>query len=157
MLHLQTQSSFHMHEFIIQHNRYAGLIQPQDIDASQITEEDGLFCLYVPLGDDPDFVIYFYEAGDSVTEKTLEKACLVLSSLPEIDNQVQAQCALDCRQSQLHPMHFYGSPSHISLYSDHALIHYFGTKVNTEWEERITFDGGICTLQTAKNPASAQE
>ncbi|WBS05240.1 hypothetical protein OU994_13625 [Pseudoduganella sp. SL102] len=101
---------------------------------------EGSPCIQVPLAHDGEFVIYF--AGDAmkVDESVLQSARSLLQALGDLDNKVQEACAAECRKSGLHPRYFEGELAYITMSGGSALLHYFGIKVNSEWDERVKLE-----------------
>jgi hypothetical protein len=76
------------------------------------------------------------------------KDCLSLpgsfmSRIDYIDNKVQEMCAIECKRSGLHPRNYEGMLAFITLSRGAARLHYFGTKVNTEWDEVVVDRDGV--------------
>ena len=97
----------------------------------------------VPLGDDDEFSIEFRVTSGMVDESLVEAARDLLMNVREIDNKVQAACAAECRASRLHPRNFESALAYITITKAYALLHYFGTGVNTEWDELVEQMGEV--------------
>lgn len=95
-----------------------------------------------PLGDDDEFCVIFEIEDETFDDALLDTTRSLLRSIGELDNQVQAACARECKRTGLHPRNFESMLAYVWVYPTRAVLHYFGTGVNTEWEEKVRFEGG---------------
>jgi len=109
--------------------------------ANVLSDGESVF-IDIPFGDDDELTIYF--AGDSakVDESDLETARSLMQVIGYLDNRIQEGCAAECRMSGLHPRNFEGELGYITLSGESASLHYFGSRVNTEWDELVKMDAG---------------
>jgi len=126
----------------VQYDRYDGKPLAEMIDASLLRFEGNNASIELPLGDDDEFSILFEAENASVSPNLLATARSVLRSIGELDNDVQDVCAAECRQSGLHPRNFEGMLAYVRIYEGLAFLHYFGTGVNTEWDEAVQLVDG---------------
>jgi hypothetical protein len=95
------------------------------------------------LSADHDIELYFPASGDAVRAEWQGLAGDVLAHLAEMDNEVQRVSAEQCARSGYHSRNFEGEIAYINLVGpDAAVLHYFGTGVNTEWDEPFFRVGG---------------
>lgn len=123
-------------------NRYDGRSAIPSVKAENLRLEGGRVCIQAPLGDDEDFAVYFAGGSPDIEAALLDSARSLLGSLGEIDNAIQASWAAQCRTSGLHPRNFEGELAYIDVLDHTATLHYVGTRVNTEWDERVEFIRG---------------
>jgi hypothetical protein len=106
-----------------------------------IQDDVGLIGLWEAT--DLDVELYFPAPGGIVRNDWLELARDVLSHLAEMDNEVQRVSAEQCARSGLHSRNYEGFLSHITLAGpEEVVLRYFGTGVNTEWDERFVRTNG---------------
>jgi hypothetical protein len=90
-----------------------------------------------------DIELYFPALGGAAENEWLRLAADALTHLAEMDNEVQQSCAEACEREGHHPRNYEGEVAYIKLAGpDAAVLHYFGTGVNTEWDERFARRGG---------------
>jgi hypothetical protein len=109
------------------------------------------------LSADHDIELYFLAPGGAVEPEWLALAGNVLTHLAGMDNEIQQVCAEECARSGYHSRNYEGELAYITLVSpDVAVLHYFGTGVNTEWDERfVRTDGQWVRAETAEQIAAA--
>lgn len=132
-----------MHELKIHRNRCNGSSATIHISAANLRSNGESPSIEFPLGDDPDFAIYFDIGEAPVDEDCLESARRLMSNIDNIDNEVQEHCALECNRSGLHPRNYEGMLAFITLSRGTARLRYFGTGVNTEWDEIVEERNGV--------------
>ena len=93
------------------------------------------------FGEDDEFEIYFEIENGVVAPSVIDVAKSLMRSIGELDNKVQESCAAECKRTGLHPRNFEGMLAYARVYQNRAALHYFGTSVNTEWDENVSFDG----------------
>lgn len=81
--------------------------------------------------------ILFELADGKVGTNQLKMARSLLLEIGRIDNAVQLKCAEECTKSGLHPRNYEGELAYIRMFADRALLRYWGTGVNTEWDELV--------------------
>ncbi len=123
-------------------DRYDGSETAKLIDTANVRSGGQEPYIEAPLGDDDEFAVFFKVAQDSVDEQIIEVARSLLLHVREIDNRVQESCAAECRASGLHPRNFEGALAYVKVARSYALLHYFGTGVNTEWDELVELTDG---------------
>lgn len=104
------------------------------------------------FGEDEEFEIHFEAKSESVDHFVLEVAKRLMLSVHELDNRIQESCAAECKRSGLHPRNFESMLTYVRVYPDYALLHNFSTGVNTEWEEKASFDGSGWTYLGIQSP-----
>lgn len=98
--------------------------------------DDAMIELRLP--GDHDIELYFPAPEGAVEDEWLRLACEVLTHLAGMDNEVQRISAEECAKSGYHSRYYEGELAYITLArSDEAILHYFGTGCNTEWDERF--------------------
>jgi hypothetical protein len=126
----------------IHFNRFDGRVALVQLRAGSVgSRSDGSF-IEVKLDPTYEFEILFPTSDVIGTGRYLELAREVLENLAEFDNAVQSWCAAECARSGLHPRNFEGIPAYCRLQPDSVVFRYWGTGVNTEWDERfVRVDG----------------
>jgi hypothetical protein len=95
------------------------------------------------LSADHNIELYFPSPAGFVHDEWLELARDVLTHLGEMDNEVQRVSAEQCAKSGYHSRNYEGQVAYITLTSPGAIVlHYFGTGVNTEWDEHFVRGDG---------------
>jgi hypothetical protein len=90
-----------------------------------------------------DIELYFPAPGGAIDPAWLGLAGEVLAHLAGMDNEVQRSCAEACVRERHRPRNYESELAYITLTGpDAAVLHYFGTGVNTEWDERFARTGG---------------
>lgn len=141
-----------MEELKIFYNRCRGKSAVSHIKAAKLILNSEENSIEFPLGDDPDFAIYF-EVGDSpIDEELLESARRLMSRIDDLDNQVQEVCAIECKRSGLHPRNYEGMLAFITLARGAARLRYFGTGGNIEWDEIVEDRDGVWEYVGATAP-----
>ena len=130
-----------MNKLQIELNRYNGHSVADQIKAESLKYKDGETWISCELNTDDEFEIYFEAVGGAVESRVLEIAKSLMRSIADLDNKVQESCAAECERSGLHPRNFEGMLAYVHVYPNRATLHYFGTGVNTEWDEDVSFDG----------------
>jgi hypothetical protein len=130
-----------MNKLKIELNRYDGRPLTAQIRADSLKFKGNEAWLVCELGEDDEFEIYFEAVNGTVESSTLEVAKSLMRSIDDLDNKVQESCAAECKRSGLHPQNFEGMLAYVRVYPNRAILHYFGTGVNTEWDETACFDG----------------
>jgi hypothetical protein len=132
-----------MHELKVHRDRCNGSSAIIHISAANLRSSGDSTSIEFPLGDDPDFAIYFDIGEAVVDEDCLESARRLMLNIDSIDNKVQEQCALECNRSGLHPRNYEGMLAFITILRGTARLHYFGTDINTEWDEIVEDRNGV--------------
>jgi hypothetical protein len=132
-----------MQRLEIQRDRCNGESTIPHITASNVQAFDREFVIDVPLGDDPDFAIYFDAGNGQVGEALLDAARSLMARIGAIDNAVQECCARECERTGLHPRNYEGELAFVTLSLKVARLRYFGTAVNTEWDEVVEIRNGL--------------
>ena len=109
------------------------------------------------LAADQDIEVYFPAPGGVIDLAWLTLASDVLSNLAGMDNDVQRSCAEACVREGHHPRNYEGYLAYITLVGpDAAVLDYFGSGVNTQWDDRFIRVGGRwCLAQDAEPGAAA--
>jgi hypothetical protein len=106
------------------------------------------------LSTDHDIVLYFPAPGGVVRNEWLALAGDVLTHLAEMDNEVQRICADQCARSGFPSRCYEGQLAYIRLAGpDAVVLHYFGTGVNTEWDDRFVRVAGQWVAETPATQA----
>lgn len=126
-----------MIELEVARDRYDGRSTIRFVDAANVQSSGKEPCIEAPLGEDDEFAVYFKVPQGEVDEQLLQATRSLLLNLCSIDNSVQESCAAECRTSGLHPRNFESALAYIKVARLYALLHYFGTGVNTEWDELV--------------------
>ena len=108
------------------------------------------------LGADDDFEIHF---DQEPTYVVLERVKQLMREIGGIDNAVQKASEAECAASGLHPRNYEADLAYVTVKSEmRALLRYFGTGVNTEWDELVEYrDGGWILLGTQLADFSARK
>jgi hypothetical protein len=80
-----------------------------------------------------------------VDASTLEIARLVFRKLSKLDNVVQQNCAAECNRSGLQSENFESLLACVILDLDNVTLRYWGSVVNTEWDEVFSIHRGQLT------------
>jgi len=104
------------------------------------------------LSADHDIELYFPTSGGAVEPEWLGLASDVLTHLAGMDNEVQRVSSEERARSGYHSRNYEGELAYITLAgSDVVVLHYFGTGVNTEWDERfVRTDGQWVRVKSAE-------
>lgn len=130
-----------MDELRVEINRYDGRSLVEQINADSLVHNGSEAWIVCKLYDNDEFEILF-EATDGVVEDSaIKTAKSLMTSIGDLDNKVQESCAAECKRTGLHPRNFEGMLAYVHVYPNHATLHYYGTGVNTEWDENVCFDG----------------
>jgi hypothetical protein len=122
-------------------NRYDGREAAKMMERANLMMDGPNPYIEVPLGDDDEFSMIFLASEGEVDEHLIDLARSLLMNVGELDNQVQEGCAADCRASGFHPRNFEGALAYMTVGNRYALLHYFGTGVNTEWDSFVERKG----------------
>lgn len=125
----------------IELNRYDGRSVAEQILADSLRCKGNEAWVICTFGDDDEFEIHFEAENGVVETSAIEAAKSLMLSIGELDNKVQESCAAECKRTGLNPMNFEGMLAYVRVHPNHAALHYFGTGVNTEWDENVSFDG----------------
>ena len=110
------------------------------------------------LSADHDIELYFPAPGGAVEDEWLRLAGEVLTHLAGMDNEVQRVSAGECARSSYHSRYYEGELAYITLATpDVAVLHYFGTGCNTEWDERFVRTDGQWLRANPSEPGAAPE
>lgn len=124
-----------MSEHEIERDRYDGTPMIPTITRQNIQASGSETYIEAPLGGDEEFCVYFESENGDVDETLLSAARTLMSKVAHIDNQVQESCAEECRLSGTHLRNYKGMLAFVTVSHDKARLRYFGTSVNTEWDE----------------------
>lgn len=130
-----------MQDLWIAHNRYDGAPLAGQLDVQLVQHNAQAAWVTLPLGDDDEFTLYFMTPEGQVDTLLLDNARSLLRALATLDNQVQDACAAACRRTGLAPFNFESELAYVSVFHDRALLHYYGARVNTEWDELVRREG----------------
>jgi hypothetical protein len=130
-----------MDELKLKLDRYDGRHAADQIKADSLRHKGNKAWLVCEFGDDEEFEIHFEADGGVVEDSAIEVAKCLMRSIGELDNKVQESCAAECNRTGLHPKNFEGMLAYVRIFPNRAILHYFGTGVNTEWDEIASFDG----------------
>lgn len=130
-----------MSEFKIEHDRYDGsrVVDLIEVDSLLCNGDEASFVC--AIGDNDELEIIFEAKNGVVEYSSVETAKSLMRAIAELDNKVQESCAAECRRTGFHPRNFEGMLAYIHVFPNRAILHYFGTGVNTEWDEHARFDG----------------
>jgi hypothetical protein len=130
-----------MSELRIELDRYDGRHVADQIRTDALRYKEKEAWMVCEFGEDDEFEIHFEVENGVVDASVIEVAKSLMRSIGELDNKVQESCAAECRRTGLHPQNFEGMLAYVRVYQNRAALHYFGTGVNTEWDENVSFDG----------------
>ena len=89
------------------------------------------------LGSHDDFEIHF---DLPPTSEVLGRVKGLLREIGNLDNLVQMACAKECEATGHHPRNYEADLAYFTVKSkDQVLLRYFGTGVNTEWDELVEY------------------
>ena len=125
----------------IELHRYDGRYVADQIRPESLKFKGNEAWLVCKLEEDNEFEIHFEAINGIVEDSTLEVAKSLMRSIGELDNRVQESCAAECQRTGSHPQNYEGMLAYVRVYMNRASLHYFGTGVNTEWDENVSFDG----------------
>ncbi len=125
--------------------RYDGQVIAALLIAERLQRDGGRWVIEAPFGEAEDFAIYFETPEPLVESYLLERARSLMLAIGDLDNRVQEACVADCAKSDLHPRNFEGALAYVSIFGDVAHLHYYGTGVNTEWNELAQLQAGTWT------------
>lgn len=129
-------------ELQLRPDRYDGSTVMPYVEAANLRREEGRVCIRAPLGDDEEFAICFAGGSAEVGKALLASARSLLQAIGRLDNAIQASWVAQCRASGLHPRNFEGELAYVEVLASAATLHYFGSHVNTEWDEEVAFKDG---------------
>lgn len=129
-------------ELQLRPDRYDGSTVMPYVEAANLLREEGRVCIQAPLGDDEEFAICFEGGLQEVGEALLASARSLLQAIGRLDNSIQQSWVVQCRASGLHPRNFEGELAWVEVSASAATLHYFGSRVNTEWDEEVVFKNG---------------
>jgi hypothetical protein len=110
------------------------------------------------LSADHDIELYFPAPGGAVEDEWLGLASGVLIHLAGMDNEVQRVSAEECARSGYHSRYYESELAYITLARpDVAVLHYFGTGCNTEWDERFVRNDGQWVRAKPSEPGAATD
>lgn len=118
-------------------NRYDGRAALDQLRPQNVTMESGSSFIALRLNGDEEFGFYFPASDGVGTAGYLELARDVLENLAGMDNDVQRRCAAECARTKLHRRNFEGCLAYGTLGPAGVALHYYGTGVNTEWDEKF--------------------
>lgn len=130
-----------MSELKIELDRYDGHCVADQIRMDALRYKGNEAWMVCQFGEDDEFEIYFEIENGVVAPSVIDVAKSLMRSIGELDNKVQESCAAECKRTGLHPRNFEGMLAYARVYPNRAALHYFGTGVNTEWDENVSFDG----------------
>ncbi|MBK9580152.1 MAG: hypothetical protein IPK50_14685 [Fibrobacterota bacterium] len=143
-----------MNELHIEPDRYDGNPVVPIITSESIRYKGSDAWIECEIGDDSDFAIHFDAANGVVDHTSLETARSLMVAIRELDNRVQESCAAECRRTKLHPRNYQSALAYVVVLPGRASLRYFGTGVNTEWDEQVRFDGDKWELLPIGVPAN---
>jgi hypothetical protein len=129
-------------ELQLQPDRYDGSSAIGYVEAAHLRREEGRACIQAPLGDAEEFAIYFAGGSPEIDEALLASARSLLRAIGRLDNTIQKSWVAQCRESGLHPRNFEGELAYVEVSASAATLHYFGSRVNTEWDEEVEYRNG---------------
>jgi hypothetical protein len=143
-----------MNELRIESDRYDGQSAVPLITSESIRYKGLEAWIECEIGNDPDFAIHFEAANGVVDHASLETARSLMIAIRELDNRVQESCAAECRRSKLHPRNYQSALAYVVVFPGRASLRYFGTGVNTEWDEQVRLEGDGWELVPIGVPAN---
>jgi hypothetical protein len=141
-----------MNELNIELDRYDGRPVAEQILADSLRYKETEAWVVCEFGDDDEFEIHFDAENGVVEPSAIEAAKSLMLSIGELDNKIQESCAAECKRTGLHPRNFEGMLAYVRVYPNRAVLHYFGTGVNTEWDENVSFNGVNWKYLGVKSP-----
>ena len=141
-----------MLELKVDLDRYDGQSTIPFINANRVKPDPKQPYIETPLGDNEDFAIYFHTTDGCVDDALLESARRLMSRIARIDNGVQASCAAECKRTGLHPRNYEGMLAFVTISHQDARLRYFGTGVNTEWDELAEMRDGSWEYRGTATP-----
>lgn len=131
-----------MPELKVQHGRYDATALAEQIDPQLLRFSGDEAWIELALGDNDEFAIYFDVANGDIDPELLTTARSLMRAIGTLDNAVQDSCAAECRRTGLHPRNYESMLAYARVFRDRASLGYFGTGVNTDWEELAELQGG---------------
>jgi hypothetical protein len=127
----------------IDFDRLDGRVALDQLRPGSVRSKDDRSWIELKLNDGHELTIFFPTADLFGTARYLDLAREVLENLAEFDHAVQGTCVAEWVRSGLHSRDFEGIPAHCTLEADGGVVfRYWGTGVNTEWDERfVKVDG----------------
>jgi hypothetical protein len=96
------------------------------------------------LSAEHEIELHFPAPGGVIDHAWMELARTVLAQIAGMDNTVQQYCSEACKREGHHPRNYEGELAYITLTApEAAVLHYFGTGVNTEWEVRFVRESDL--------------
>ena len=142
----------------IELNRIDGAVARPLLHPDNVLVDGDEAAIALQLSADDDIELLFPAPGGKVGTEWLMLAGDVLTHLAEMDNDVQRACAEHSAKSGLHSSNYEGELAYIILTSpDTVELHYFGTKVNTEWDESFVRTHGKWGLTKPDAPGTAAD
>ena len=127
----------------IELNRIDGAVALSSLRPEKVSVCCDEAMIELQLSVDHDIELHFPAPEGAVEDEWLVLAGEVLTHLAGMDNEVQRMSAEECARSGYHGRYFEGELAYITLVrSDEAVLHYFGTGCNTEWDERFVRTNG---------------
>lgn len=140
----------------IELNRIDGTVALPLLRPDNVLVDGDWATIYLLLSTNHDIELYFPAPGGTVGTEWLELAGDVLNHLAGMDNDVQQSCAESCARYSHHSQNYEGELALITLIGpDTVELHYFGTKVNTEWDELFFRADGQWVLGKPAAPGTA--
>lgn len=135
-----------MQELQVHYNRYDAAPLTGQIDPQLLHFSPGEAWIELPLGDNEEFGIYFDAKDGKVDPELLVTAQSLMGAISKLDNQIQEACAAECRKTGDHlrnnARNYESMLAYVHVFRDHALLGYYGTGVNTEWDETVKLEEG---------------
>lgn len=119
-------------------NRIDGSVALASLQPENVFVHGDKALIELRLAAGQDIELYFPAPGGAINPAWLTLGGDILAHLAEMDNDVQRSCAEACIREGHHPRNYEGYLAYITLTGpDAAVLHYFGSGVNTEWDERF--------------------
>ncbi|HEU5116316.1 MAG TPA: hypothetical protein VFT74_06510 [Isosphaeraceae bacterium] len=123
-------------------DRYDGRLALSELRVERTVINGDTATITLPLSDEHEIEVYFPVLQGVISDPLLERAKSVLKSLASMDNQVQQACAEECARTGIASENFESYLSYISLGGAVVVLGYFGSAVNTNWDEQFTMRDG---------------
>lgn len=138
-------------------NRIDGKVALPSLDLENVAVDGDEAAIYLLVSASHDVDLYFPATGPTERAAWLDMARDVLIHLTEMDNDVQRACAEQCERSGLDSRNYEGELACITLTGpDTVELHYYGTRVNTEWDEYfVRTQGKWETVKPTEQDAAA--
>lgn len=141
----------------IELNRIDGTVALPSLHPDNVVVDGDEAAIYLLVSASHDIDLYFPASGPTERADWLGLARDVLNHLTEMDNEVQRVCAEQCERSGIDSRNYEGELACITLTGpDTVELHYYGTRVNTEWDEYfVQTQGKWNAVKPAEHGAAA--